>query len=240
MKIDIIGKGNVGSHLVKALTDKCDIMHVNSHTLDKLRIDADIYLICVKDDAIYEVLTKLTEYDVSEGTVIAHTSGSTDISIFKDFELPHTGVFYPLQTFSKDITLEYSEIPFFIEATDRYSFKQLKEAATLISESVIEADSNMRKRLHLASVFGCNFVNHLWSISKRLLDEQAIDFKYLIPLIKETCRKIERTAPENAQTGPASRNDSHIIKMQLQQLEGKEDLYQIYQLLTTSIINSKN
>lgn len=176
MKLNIIGRGNVASHLIKAFFGKCDVIEVNPRTLEGFDPEADVTLISVSDAAIPSVLDRLPE---SRG-IIAHTSGSTDMSVFKDRKEPH-GVFYPLQTFTKDKPLDYARIPFFIEADSEETADALRELARMISESVYDADSEKRRNLHVASVFACNFVNHLWSIADEYLEKNGLISRCYFP-----------------------------------------------------------
>lgn len=235
MKIDIIGQGNVGSHLAKALGDKADTVSVNSRTLAGLRADADLYLISVSDDAIANVAKKLKQ-KVNKNGIVAHTSGTTPLSSLKILSNP-TGVFYPLQTFTKGIELDYAEIPFFIEAADKRTEDFLMDTARLISRNVRVADSVRRRELHVASVFCCNFSNHLWALAAGWLNERGLDFKTLLPLIKETTRKAGNGRPFENQTGPAVRHDQGVLNAHLQALEMDPELQDIYSLLSLSIMN---
>lgn len=233
LKIDIIGRGNVACHLNIALNNIFDVNIVNPRTIDNFREDTDICLISVRDNAIEEVANKLSFYR----GIIAHTSGSTTINIFSN-KFENYGVFYPLQTFSKDVSLDYSTIHIFIEASNNHSNELLKYVASKISPYIHEADSELRKQLHVASVFACNYVNHLFYIADKLLQENSLDINVLIPLIEETTRKIKSISPENAQTGPARRNDSKIINSHLELLSNKPEIYQIYKLMADSIIKT--
>lgn len=234
IKVNIVGRGNVATHLCKALSDKCEVNCVNPHTLEGLNQYADFIIISVKDEAISEVASQLTN---CRG-IVAHTSGSTPMSVLKEFSSNGYGVFYPMQTFSKDVDLCYQEIPFFIEGSDENTTNQLSRLAGLISENVEKADSEKRRCLHLASVFACNFVNHLWTLSSEILEESDIDFNLLLPLIKETTRKLSRTTPFAGQTGPAIRNDEDIMKLQRESLSDKPDLLEIYEKISESIIKT--
>lgn len=235
MKIDIIGTGNVATHLFKALGGKADVNIVPSRTLVGLRGDSDTYLISVSDTAIAEVAEKVSELIPTE-SVLAHTSGSTPISVLSRFH-KNIGVFYPLQTFSKNVPLAYSEIPFFIEGSTPQVTDALKSLALKISEKVYEADSDDRRNLHIASVFACNFVNHLWTLADSYLESKNLSFDALRPLIKETCRKIQDNRPRYVQTGPAARHDKNIINEHLQVLSKENsELSDIYDTLTRSII----
>lgn len=238
MKIDIIGKGNVGSHLYRAFSKNSDVALVNSRNLESLRKDCDIYIIAVADMVIKDVAKKLSE-NIHNNAVVVHTSGSTSLKILYGI-YQHFGVFYPLQTFSKDVELNYLEIPLFLEASDDLTFNVLIKVAKLFSDKYRFIDSEQRKYLHIASVFSCNFINHLWTLSYEYLKEMDLSFIDLIPLIKETCSKIERISPPEAQTGPASRNDMVTIDSHVSQLQSKNELQDIYKILTASIMKRNN
>lgn len=236
MKINIIGRGNVGWHLSEAFRQKVDVVNVNPHTLAELDTDADLTIISVTDTAIPSILEKLPELT----GIVAHTSGSTGIEVFEKpgcNRFRRYGVFYPLQTFTKGKPLDYSKIPFFIEAVDEDTEEKLMQAAAMVSENVVIADSEKRRALHIASVFACNFANHLWTIADDYLRDHDLDFKLLLPLIKETCGKIKTLSPEKAQTGPAVRNDGLIISNHIETLKKENnDNWQIYKMLSDSII----
>lgn len=244
MIISIIGTGNVATHLFKAFSlsstlttipsqSDTSINIINSRTLDNLPDHSDIILISVKDDAIGSVAQRVA----GKADLIAHTSGSVSINILKDCA-KHYGVFYPLQTFSKNSELDYHEIPFFIEGNDTETVDNLKTIAQSISPKVFEADSAKRKRLHIAAVFACNFSNHLVAIADDLLQEDGMDYKVLLPLLKETVRKLDTLTPKDAQTGPAIRNDKKVMSAHEDMLAGYPDRLTIYRLLSSSILSS--
>lgn len=233
MKINIIGRGNVATHLVKAFGSKEEVCQVNPHNLEGFDKKADVTIISVSDNAIRNVAESLPP----TSGIIAHTSGSTPIDVL-ECRKEKTGVFYPLQTFTKGVELDYSEIPFLIEAKDTDTEKTLLDLAAKISNNVRIADSEMRKALHVASVFACNFANHLWAISEKLLNDNGLEFDIIRPLLKETLRKTEHLSPFDAQTGPAVRRDSKTIDTHLSLLENDRELMNIYQTLTSSIISS--
>lgn len=232
--IAIVGRGNVATHLFEALSNKTEVCMVNPRTLDSLPLDADIILISVSDNAISEIAKKIPQSDA----IIAHTSGSIPLEAL-DTSHNRTGVFYPLQTFTKGVSLDYREIPFFIEGSSPEVIKKLKNLGSLISNNVNMADSEQRKKLHLASVFACNFTNALAGISKQILEEAGIDFSTLIPLMKQTVNKLENLTPEKAQTGPAVRGDSIVIDTHLKMLENQPEFQKIYSLLTQFIKNGQ-
>ena len=232
--ISIIGNGNVATHLYNALKDKTEISIINSRSLETLPQNTDVILICVSDNAISEIVSKLPSSDA----IIVHTSGSIPMDILKKYGLEY-GVFYPLQTFTKGIDLEYSEIPVFIEGSSERVVEKLKEIASLFSNDIHNADSEMRRKLHLASVFACNFTNALARISQSLIEKSGIDFSVLRPLMKQTIKKLDVISPEEAQTGPAVRGDSIVIDKHLEMLSDHPDLKMLYQQMTKIIQNGK-
>ena len=147
------------------------------------------------------------------------------------------GVFYPLQTFSKNREVNFNNIPICVEATEPRDLKLLMNLGKSLSEKVVEVNSEERSKLHLAAVFVNNFVNHLYAIGDDILSNNELSFDLLHPLIEETANKIKILAPSQVQTGPARRGDQKTIEKHLHLLkEGpKSDLYQ---QLTASIRKS--
>lgn len=226
--VTVVGRGNVGIHLAKAF----NVEAVNSRTLEGLPEYSDVIIIAVKDDAIAEVASRLK----GKCGILCHTSGSIPIDVLTGCA-PHIGVLYPMQTFSKNVELDYSSIPFFAEASDSDTEKCLAALASTVSDKVCHADSAGRKRLHIAAVFACNFANHLVAIADSLLHEDGLDYRVLLPLLHQTVDKLDRVSPHEAQTGPASRHDLGVINSHLSMLSRHPDYQRLYRLLSDSIIN---
>ncbi|WP_316792491.1 Rossmann-like and DUF2520 domain-containing protein [Pedobacter frigoris] len=248
MNVVCIGSGNVATHMAHALKKSgANLTQIWSRSLDNAAIlgneleaksistfqeidrSADLYVIAVKDDAIAEVAVALKGV---EGLVV-HTSGATDISILSSFK--NYGVLYPLQTFSKKKQLDFANVPLCIESLDESVLDKLRSVALGLTPMVYEVDSEKRKILHLAAVFGCNFVNHMYVLSNELVKHHGLDFEMLKPLIMETAVKVQTELPINVQTGPAVRNDEKTILKHLELLDQMPDLARIYQTLSKSI-----
>jgi len=246
--IILVGSGNVAAHLGIALQNyNYKIVQVYSRSIEnakklaqKLNTNftndltqlktADLIIVSVNDDAISTVLSKL------KNTAIVHTSGSIGMDIFEP-NFSDFGVFYPLQTFNKDIELTISEIPFCIEGNSKAFEKRLVEIAKNLSSNVITMNSAQRKQLHIAAVFACNFSNQMFSIADDLLVEKDIDFKILLPLIKQTIAKLNTNKPEAVQTGPAKRKDIKMIQEHINLIQ-QEDIKELYQKISDSIIKT--
>lgn len=232
--IEIIGSGNVASHLYQALKDKVETHLVNPRTFEGWKDNPSIVLISVSDSAIEEVASKIPR----NGAIIAHTSGSVPVSELEPFS-DNIGVFYPLQTFTKGVPLKYDEIPVFIEGNTGYAVNKLKELANIFSNNVFEADSVQRKKLHLAAVFACNFTNALAGVAFDILSKAGLEQKVILPLINQTVEKLNSLSPKEAQTGPAIRRDVKILEEHEKMLENSPEIAGIYKRISDFIMNSE-
>jgi predicted short-subunit dehydrogenase-like oxidoreductase (DUF2520 family) len=249
MKIVLLGSGNVATHLAKALKAKGeDVIQVYSPNLNHAKLlagaieadaisdlneveqYADLYIISVKDDAIESVAKSLKNVT----GLVVHTAGTTDINILSS-QVKKAGIFYPLQTFSKDKEVSFENIPLCIEANDENQLTILKKLAAKLSREVYELNGEKRKVLHLAAVFACNFPNHLYALANEILNQNGLDFEMIRPLIAETADKVMSNLPENLQTGPAIRADENTLTKHLSMLADMPELQNIYQTLSNSI-----
>ena len=248
IKITLIGSGNVAQHLIKAFykSDAIEIVQVFSRKKETLSAviefdkivddfadlkEADLYIIAVTDNAIAEVSAQLP----FNNQLVAHTSGTASIETLDDKN--RRGVFYPLQTFSKNKEVDFSAIPICVEAENTFDFRVLETVAKSISNSVFPINSEQRKALHVAAVFVNNFTNHLYQIGQEICEANQVPFEILKPLIQETADKINTLNPIDAQTGPAKRHDSITIEAHLEYLSD-ENQKNIYKILTQSIQNN--
>lgn len=228
-RIAIVGTGNVGLHLSRSLsTTDTETYLVNSRDLDGITGTEDLILIAVTDSAIPSVSERLSATLKDFQGIVAHTAGSVDADVLKGY-FENYGVFYPLQTFSKKIEIDnYREIPIFIEGNSENTIHVLKEVASLCFENVYELFSEAREKLHLASVFACNFVNAMYVMAADILQEEGIPFDVIRPLIRQSAEKALKNEPEACQTGPARRGDTDIIRKHTEKLENNESLKKIY------------
>ncbi len=248
MKISIIGAGNVGLNMFETLRKKKDVKLVTlfnrsiekilsyrnkvfiTNNINELK-KSDIYIISTKDDSIMKISEKL----IGKDGLIVHTSGSTEmkiLSIHKNF-----GVFYPLQTFTKEKITDFNKIPICIEANNEINFKILKKLTKISGSKCYQLDSKQRIALHVSAVFACNFTNYLFSIAYDICTSNKIPFDTLFPLIRETLEKIEKNNPSEIQTGPALRKDIITIKKHLNFINSKSSR-KIYSILTDEIIKN--
>ena len=251
MKVTLIGAGNLATQLGKSLKKAGVIIsQVYSRTEDSartlgelleaewltdikaLRDEADIYIFSVKDSVLCELISEVCKGRGDK--LFLHTAGSMAMSCFEGKAL-HYGVFYPMQTFSKTKDVDFERIPVFIEGNSIETEDVIRSLANKLTQRVIRLSSADRKYLHLAAVWACNFTNYCYTVASDILGEHGIPFDVMLPLINETTEKIQKISPKEAQTGPAARGDRNVMSKQLELMNGKEDLQELYQMLSRGI-----
>lgn len=252
MRIVLLGAGNVATHLGAALQFAGhELAQVYSrsvasaselaaklqvpftvHTEELVR-DADIYLFSVRD-AVLESLV----CEVATGrndALFVHTAGSISVDLFRNLGITRGGVFYPMQTFSKQRPVDFSQIPVFVEALGEDDCKMLEELARSVSRRVYRLASEERRYLHLSAVFACNFANHCYALAAEMVERSGLPFDVLLPLIDETAAKVHALEPRAAQTGPAVRYDENVLERQKALLADRPEMQDIYDRMSRSI-----
>lgn len=255
MRISLIGAGRVAHHLAHALSQYHQIMQIYSRSLEpaqtlaaqvgataaanisEINPEIDLVIIAVSDQAIASIIAETHQHLAD--VLIVHTSGSTDIEVLAKTHA-RAGVFYPLQTFSLDREIPWSDTPLFVEAKSEVDLVLLSQLANQLSSRVYQYTSAQRLSLHLAAVFACNFSNYCYDMAKQVVDAQQVDFSLLYPLILETTNKAVQHDPKQMQTGPAMRGDQNILAMHQQMLQdaNRDDLKNIYSLMSQQILQS--
>lgn len=254
MRIVCIGSGNLATNLTLAWKEAgIPVEQVFSRTpehakalaerlgcgwtdqVEEIINDADVYLFSLKDSALEAVASRLTKND----GLWVHTAGSMPLAVFEPFTA-RRGVIYPLQTFSKSRRVNQNNVPFFLEANLEEDKAILEQLARAVSRDVRFLPTEKRCHLHLAAVFACNFVNHIYALADDILREEEIPFEVLLPLIDETAAKVHRLTPREAQTGPAIRYDENVINKHLAMLDKAPELKALYETLSRSIHKEAN
>lgn len=192
----------------------------------------DIIIVAVPDHRLNEVLAQIK---CTDNTIVAHTAGSFGLEVFPA-HIKKTGVFYPLQTFSKGRTIRFKDLPFLLEASGKETAAVLEYLAGSIGGKAHFLSVDQRKMLHLSAVFVNNFTNYMLTAGEEITSKAGLSFELLVPLIKETIAKALETGPEKSQTGPAVRNDLNTIEKHIELLSFSSELQTIYSEITKSII----
>jgi predicted short-subunit dehydrogenase-like oxidoreductase (DUF2520 family) len=251
MNIAILGAGNIAWHISKALIKEGHkvlqiwnrsvipakelALLVGAELIESpgfISEEVELIIIAVNDEAISTVAAQLK---LKDHQIVVHTSGSTSISVLEPFA-KQFGVFYPLQTFSKGIGVNFLKIPLCIEANSSALASELILLGKDLSQNVQLVTSEQRLKLHIAAVFSCNFTNYFYSIAQQLLGESNLDFNLIRPLIASTANKINLALPLETQTGPARRNDQQTITKHLESLGHHPEWKFIYQIISQDIV----
>jgi predicted short-subunit dehydrogenase-like oxidoreductase (DUF2520 family) len=248
MKVVLLGSGNVATHIGKAIHNSPHtLLQVYNKSMENgkklaqefycdyiqdikdLSTAADLYIISIRDDALEDFIEQMP---VVKGIVV-HTAGSKPINILQKF--PSYGIFYPLQTFSKQRSLNFRKIPVCLEADSDNSLSTLHKFAKDLSNNIEFVDSEKRLTLHIAAVIVCNFPNFLFTMADDFLNKHDLSFEILKPLIGETVDKAMERPPETFQTGPARRGDKKTIEKHLKFLSENEKLGNLYRFVSNMI-----
>jgi len=251
--ITLIGAGRLGYHLGIAFFEKgLTINQVFSRqagkaeqlseqvkaspisNLDQVDSNSSLYILAVSDDAIPEVAAALSQ-QIPDNKIVVHTSGATPSTLLASY-FPKHGVFYPLQTFSRDKQPDFQKIPIGVYSPVATAEDQLFELAGKLSDTPCRMDDQQRAAFHLSAVFVNNFTNYLFHIGHELTESRGLSFDLLRPLIEETVEKIKVHPPRDMQTGPARRGDQATITRHLKQLKGQPGFKALYELLSLQIL----
>ena len=252
MRVVIIGAGNVATVLGRLIKKNGhDILQVVSKHIESAIIlgielncafginykeidrTADIYLIAVADNALKELCE---EYRLNNKLVV-HTAGAVSKEILKNISNNY-GVLYPLQSLLKQHAALQENIPLLVDANTSESLALLQQFAASISSNCSFASDEQRLKLHVAAVLVSNFTNHLYTIAAEYCAGEGVDFKMLLPLIKETAIRLQEYNPSEMMTGPAFRGDTKTIEKHLGLLESYSHIQDIYLKMTESIMKS--
>jgi predicted short-subunit dehydrogenase-like oxidoreductase (DUF2520 family) len=246
--IYICGNGNVGSALVREFArHRIEVSGIYSRSKDKkpenvekiCRYGTDfpeknaIVFITVPDSYIGE-----TEKNLGKGDFyVVHTAGSVPLDALAS---RNSGVFYPLQTFSLGVKVNWEGLPVMVETNDEELLEALFEIVAAFGARGMECDSAQRAALHVSAVFANNFSNAMFAIAENIAKNAGFSADILSPLIRQTVKKLELLHADEAQTGPAKRGDKKVLEKHLKMLEEKPEFAVVYRAVSDYIGNAGN
>lgn len=221
MKVALIGKGNLGTHLYQVLNEKVDLQWYGRDFPNS--IDADIVIVSISDSQTAKVCAQI------DAPLVVHTAGALSM-----LDQDNAGVFYPLYSFTKDAAVDWTQIPFLIETCDAQHIGKLEKLVSAIGAKQYHITSEQRTKLHAAAVMVNNFTNHLYTLAQEHCQEYQLPFEVLHAIMKQGPNKAIELGPQNAQTGPASRGDQSTVNAHLEQINNPLTR-ELYSLLSESI-----
>ncbi len=249
MKIVIIGAGNIAHFFAKRLIlSHHQIVQIYSRTrvhgeelaahtgaqlidnLSELTLDADVYILAIKDDAVQEIGAQIK----LEDKIVIHCAGAVPLSAIQNTS-KHTAVIWSLYSIRKDDLPQTAEVPLVVESSNDATLQIVLSLAKDISPLVLQTNFNQRQLLHLNAVLVNNFTNHLFSVAENICKNNQLPFDFLHPIIFQTVEQIKNSSPSKSQTGPAIRHDVATIKKHLSLLADQPLKQKMYQAITASI-----
>lgn len=253
MKVSFIGSGNVATHLALAFYGYGDVIDQvysphSAHatllanrveaeavsSLHQLRRDADVYILAIPDDALYDVALELQLDDA----LVLHTSGATSIDVLRPMSTRY-GVLWSPQSFVRDAAHEYGELPFCIEGNTPRVCDTISDFIGRISSHIYRTTQEQRQWLHLSAVFVNNFQNGLTAIAQKLCREHGVPFEVLHPIKLTTVKRAFYGDVRYQLTGPAVRNDSRTLATHRRMLADDKLLLAVYDMLSEVLITLK-
>lgn len=250
--VSILGSGNVATILglrfkqagyqvlevysrtlenAKALAN---LVQAKSYTSDlsSLNEESVLYVIAVSDDAISWVVESMPKLS----GVVVHTSGVQNADMLKE-KFENWGIFYPLQTFTKEKEVDFTNLPFLLTTEKTGVLDFLQQVVSDLGALSYEVKDTDKAHIHVAAVMVNNFTNHLFSLAEDYLQSQEVAPEVLRALIQETFDKYQSIGSQKAQTGPAIRRDELTINKHLDLLGSTNDttLVSLYKIFTDSI-----
>jgi len=255
-RISFAGSGNVAGHLASALFRAgFEIKSIYSRnaesagllaatvgaksvtSVSEIDSETELFILALPDQVIPEFSVALKKNGRFKG-IVAHTSGTQTLdALTKDHQM--AGVFYPLQSFTRNSHPDISVVPFCIEGSSPLVAETLAAVARTLSVDVRLIDSARRASIHLAAVFACNFSNYLYAVSDCLLTRSGVNPDILLPLIRETAGRLKGGDAASHLTGPAVRKDWSTIDKHLSMLSENPDLTELYKTLSNHIVKLK-
>lgn len=253
MKITFIGSGNVATHLALAFYTRghvinqvwsrnyehaqrlaCRVEAQPINDFENLDKSSNIYIVAVKDDALFDVALDLQLGDA----LVLHTSGSTSIDVLKSTSTRY-GVIWSPQSFFIDVAMEYNELPFCIEGSDPETEATIDEFIGMTSQHIYHISYEQRQYLHLAAVMVNNFTNGLCATAQQICREHEMPFDLLVPIVTTTAKRTQYADVRYQITGPAARRDEKTIKNHRHLIKNDKAMLELYDFMTKYIQNIK-
>ena len=245
LTVSLIGSGKLSYNLYKALISNRNFKVVEVYSRSNKNIkffdkdikftkkiknlkEVDFYFLLSNDDSIEEVSQKIK----TKHGMILHSSGTMGLEILSNHL--NFGVFYPLQTFSFNNKIDFSNTPVLIESNTQKNLEKLKELCYQLKVEFEEVDSKKRLQYHLAASFANNFTNHILSLTDEIINKFNLKKDFFIPITNETFKKFKNNKSKESQTGPAVRNDLKTLKKHEEILK-KSNYLNLYKIITKSI-----
>lgn len=223
MQIGIIGRGRVGSALLRNLEGS---LSLNSCKDEKNLVEScDVIFLTVPDRAIKKMAVFLSQGDL-KGKIFFHCSGSLGLEPLISLEQcgGQIGSMHPLQSFGSP-AVDFSGVYIALAGSEKVKIIGEK-IASLLGAKVFTVPENERKLYHAAACFASNYVVTLIAIAQTIMSRWTHDEKAaleaLLPLLTGTVHNLHQVSwAATALTGPIARGDTATVAGHLEVLPEK-------------------
>lgn len=249
-RISIFGAGRAGcsfhGNLVQAGLRPSVLATRRIETAEKARADgfdvqtasvveaargADVVLLAVSDDAVETVARQLA-CDVSPKALVAHLSGSLDLSPLQSLadagaQVGSLHVLVSMATRHTPFTNGWAAV----DGASAGASARLNSIATTLGLHVLHPQGD-RARYHAAACLVGNYPQVLMEAAIRLLSGCGVSeqdgHRALSSLLLNASANAARLAPADALTGPIARGDVDVVRRHLKAVESEPDVEELY------------
>ena len=193
----------------------------------------DWIFLAVRDASIASVVDELASIpcDWSQKTVL-HLSGSLGLSLLQPIAEKGASIasMHPLQTFTFPSGRSSLAGIFYSLMGDDAVTSTLKNWVMDVGGTCERVTEEQKQQLHLAAVFGSNYMVALFRVVESILGE-TFPVSVLDPIVRTTLDKILAQGASNSLSGPVQRGDVDTVRRHLGQLQGDPARLRLYRLL---------
>ena len=253
--VSIIGLGNWGSSLARALADSKVPLHevvisdrpsrrktVRSlplTTLAQARLEANVLWLCVPDSAIAQVIARLAKrvaHRGLRGQIVVHSSGALSAGVLREAAKAgaSVGSVHPLMSFPTRRPVMLKGVSFAVEA-DAASSRVLNQLVRRIGGHPFAIKAADKEIYHAVGVLSSPLlVSHLAAAHETAAQagfspRQAR--RLIEPIVRATLDNFFRNGPARSFSGPIARGDVETIRLHLRALKPHPILASVYRSL---------
>jgi predicted short-subunit dehydrogenase-like oxidoreductase (DUF2520 family) len=253
--VSIIGLGNWGNSLARALTDSKIPLHevvVSARpsarktvrglpltTLDQACLEADVLWLCVPDSAIAQVIARLAKrvsHRGLRGQIVIHSSGALSAGVLREAAKAgaSVGSVHPLMSFPTRRPVMLKGVSFAVEA-DAASSRVLSQLVRRIGGHPFAIKAADKALYHAVGVLSSPLlVSHLAAAHETAAragfsPRQAR--RLIEPIARATLDNFFRNGPARSFSGPIARGDVETIRLHLRALKPHPILASVYRSL---------
>jgi predicted short-subunit dehydrogenase-like oxidoreductase (DUF2520 family) len=251
--VSIIGLGNWGNSLARALTDAGVPLHevvvrgrlsarktsLPLTNLDRAHLDADVLWLCVPDKAIAPVTARLVKRTAGQdlaGQIVVHSSGAVSAGVLQPAMNAgaSVGSVHPLMSFPTRTPVTLKGVSFAVEA-NAASSRVLNQLVRRIGGRPFAIKASSKALYHAVGVLSSPLlVSHLaaaYEAAARAGFSPRQARRLIEPIARATLDNFFRNGPARSFSGPIAREDLDTIRLHLQALKPHPMLASVYRSL---------